>query len=230
MIPKIAHMIWIGWKIPKLQRKIITKNTKILEGQWFEVKLWNNISLLAEIKNTPNWAIYNILENKHSIATDYFRTELVYRLWGIYIDCDHELIKPIPEFVLESNIFCWKIPQGYLSSSIFWATKYNKILKEHVYEVRKNIGLDNYLRNTIPRAFYLFWVYLDREEVLLLDSEYLYPFFPWEKTIGITKNTFAVSRYTYTWSDKWYLKLCNKLWLTKLSLFIRKFTDDHKHH
>ena len=225
MIPKIAHMIWLGWKIPKFHKRIIAKNTKVLQDQWFCVRFWGNKEITYSQFYVPSWVLKSILDKRYALAADFFRLKLVQRHWGIYIDCDHELIKPIPDFVLESNFFCWKMPQGYINNSIFWASKENKLLNYIVDKVASDVTLFNYIDYPRIEALFLFAEIVDerQEQVLLLDSEYLYPFFPGIKSTGITKNTFANSWYTYTWASNKILKVCNYFWLQRLALFIRRF-------
>jgi len=225
MIPKIAHMIWIGWEMPRFQKKILEKNKVILATQWFIIKVWDNNKLTLAQFYTPWWVLKSILDWRYALATDYYRIKLIQRYWGIYIDCDHELIKPIPEYILESDFVCWKMPQWYIANSFFGASKENKLLNFIEAKISHEVTLLNYIDFPRVEALFLFAEIIEdqQEKVLLLDSEYLYPFFPGIKSTGITDKTFAISWYTYTWTSNKILRFCNYFWLQRLALFIRKF-------
>ena len=105
------------------------------------------------------------------------------------------------------------------------------LVNELIKETKKRVNIDNYIVFPRVEALFIFSEITEKckDNILVLDSEYLYPFFPGEKTDGVTDKTFWNSWGTFSWSDKWYLKLCNKYWFKRLSLFIRKFTSDHEH-
>jgi len=229
MINKIAHIVWIGWEMPKSQKKIVDRNMEILKKQGFVIALWDNDSIAEYFSRIPDWVIKAMLEKKYAIAVDYFRVQLVNNFWGIYIDCDHELIKPIPDYILYSDIFIWRLPSWFINNSFFWAKKWHKLIRTLIRTMKKDINVDNMIVWPRVESLFLFWKILDIPCVTKVSAEEIYPYFPWEKTTWITYKTFAISWFTYSWSNKWYLRLCNKFWLKRLSLFIRNFTDDHKH-
>jgi len=229
MINKIAHMIWIGWEMPKTQKQIVYKNAKILEKQDFGVNIWWNDEIAKHFTKMPEWVTKAMLEKKYAIAVDYFRVQIVREFWGIYIDCDHELIKPIPEYILESNIFIGRLPSWFINNSFFWAKKLHPLLIDLIREMKAKITIRNMIVWPRVESLFLFGKVLDKVPVTIVQAEEVYPYFPGEETTWITEKTFAISWFTYSWSNKWYLRFCNKFWLKRLSLFIRKYTKDHEH-
>lgn len=93
MIPKIIHQTWKDDKIPK-ELEIYVNQVKNLNPDW-EYILWTDKDMLEFVKKE----FQDFLETyngypKNVMRADAFRYLLMYRIGGVYLDLDYEVLKP----------------------------------------------------------------------------------------------------------------------------------------
>lgn len=109
MIPKIIHQIWFSWKsneIPAIhleyQKKLID-----LHPEW-QYKLWKDEENYEFVKqHYPDFYETFMALPKNIMRADVIRYLIMYKLGGLYLDLDYEMIKPFdllePDLVLPYN-------------------------------------------------------------------------------------------------------------------------------
>lgn len=93
MIPKIIHQTWKSLKVPYKWRPFVTK-VKNLNPEW-EYKLWTDQDNDVFVKNEyPDF--YPIFKNfpKEIMRADVIRYLIMYKIGGVYLDLDYEVLKP----------------------------------------------------------------------------------------------------------------------------------------
>ena len=97
MIPKVIHYIWLGGKpLPKITEKCIESWKKYCPD--YEIKRWDETNLDIDKYKFAKDAYE---AKKFAFASDVFRTDILYKEGGIYLDVDVELVKPIDDLILD---------------------------------------------------------------------------------------------------------------------------------
>lgn len=101
MIPKIIHQIWIGdSEIPQF----CLDYSKELQEKYseYEFKIWKN----KDLKEFPSCNFLEICKkNKYwDFCTDWYRTLILHKYGGIYLDFDIKYINKLPDTILNYNI------------------------------------------------------------------------------------------------------------------------------
>jgi len=92
-IPKIIHQTWKTKKIPLKWRKY-QKKVKKLHPDW-EYRFWTDEEIDSFVKsNFPDF--YDIFNkfSRHIMRIDVIRYLIMYKLGGLYLDLDYEMLKP----------------------------------------------------------------------------------------------------------------------------------------
>ena len=208
-IPKIIHYCWFGrGEIPKHDQQCIDSWKKYCPD--YEIIQWNEdnyditqIPYTKEAYETHKWAF----------VSDYARIDLVYRLGGIYLDTDVELIKPLDDLLQLSAFAGMEVDSKCVSFGLgFGAEKGSDILyelSEH-YKARHFKKMDGTLDLTPNpiivseylkmKGYELFPGKINHmAEFSVFPAEYFCPQeFSTGKTI-ITDNTYSIHHYHASW-------------------------------
>lgn len=224
MIPKKLHYVWFWkWKKPKNFKNFINSWKKYCPD--YEIIEWNEQN-------------YNINKNSYlkkyydkwdfAFASDYARFDIIYNEWWIYLDIDMEILKPL-DSLLENKGFTWFQDNFYIWWGIFWAEKWNIVLKEilEFYEKRKSKIIITFVFKNILKRFGLKkydWKTQKLENFTVYKKEYFYPYAFFEKLedAKITENSFAIHHFNASWLPKIFLiptnfvfKILNKFYESK---------------
>ncbi len=101
MIPHIIHYCWFGRNPkPKLIIDCIESWRKYCQD--WEIKEWNEDNYDVY----KNAYIKEAYENKKwAFVADYARFDVLNRYGGVYFDTDVELLRPVPEYLMEEEAF-----------------------------------------------------------------------------------------------------------------------------
>ena len=95
MIPKVIHYVWLGGKeLPPIAKKCIASWQKYCPD--YEIKRWDETNLDLDKYQFVKDAMK---AKKYAFASDVFRTDIIHKHGGIYLDIDVELVKPIDELL-----------------------------------------------------------------------------------------------------------------------------------
>ncbi|MFQ6603584.1 glycosyltransferase family 32 protein [Flavobacterium sp. C3NV] len=210
MIPKKIHFCWYGkGEYSDVIKKCIKSWSDKLPD--YEIKKWDE-------SNTPfdKLPFLRILykQKKWSFISDYIRLYSIYTEGGIYLDTDIEIIKNFEELLIEDSFvgFQTNLENKYpLNSAVIGAVKNSSFIldcikaterKQRLHfnamggppivtSVLSNYGLNVYKKQHLNK-------------VLLLPTEYFYPFAWFEKFTSdcITENTICI----HWWEDSWVNK------------------------
>ncbi|MFI5172241.1 MAG: glycosyltransferase family 32 protein [Chitinophagales bacterium] len=117
-IPKIIHQTWKTENIPG-KFKPYQEKVRQLHPDW-EYILWTDDEIDAYVKNEfPDFYPRFISFAKHIMRVDVIRYLIMYKLGGLYLDLDYEMIKPF-----DLNHFNIVLPKN---RSINYGDKFNGI-------------------------------------------------------------------------------------------------------
>ena len=136
VIPKIVHYCWFGNNPKsKLIKKCIASWKKFLP-EW-EIIEWNE-SNYDVYKNEYISAAYK--EQKWAFVVDFARFDILNEYGGVFFDADVELLKTIPETLLEHQAFTgFETEKNVAPGLVFASTSKHPMLAEiiNVYENKK---------------------------------------------------------------------------------------------
>lgn len=99
-IPKIAHLIWLGSKVPPRYKKLEESFLK-LHPDW-KIILWTDME--AAHFSLANHKAFNNARN-FAEKSDIIRYEILYKYGGVYIDGDFEFRKPLDELHYACSLY-----------------------------------------------------------------------------------------------------------------------------
>ncbi|MDX2265758.1 MAG: glycosyltransferase [Hyphomicrobiales bacterium] len=104
-IPRMLHMIWIGDDNPRPDACL--KSWRDKHPEW-EVKVWNDRDLYGRTwRNQKHIDTFLRLRKWPGVA-DLMRYEILYENGGVYVDADSVCLRPLDDWLLESEMFaCW---------------------------------------------------------------------------------------------------------------------------
>ncbi len=123
-IVKTIHSFWFsGDKKPREYQKCMESWKRICPD--YEIKEWN----LTNYDYTSNQFMEQaIRKKKWAFAADVARLDVIYRLGGIYMDMDVELLKPLDQLLKNEAFFSFDMNHD-LCLEVFGAEKENEFLK-----------------------------------------------------------------------------------------------------
>ena len=214
MIPKIIHYCWFGrGKKPKLAQKCIASWRKYCPD--YEIIEWNEDNY--DIASAPLYVRQAMDIKKWAFATDYIRSDVVYRYGGIYLDTDVELIKSLDGFLNDQAFFGierWRDSIHVATGGGFGAEKGTPILSEliELYKsftlVHPDGSIDLAACPDKEYGFYLSKGFVPEAKEQYIDGYvHLYPpeyFYPLDYGFAMrkTKNTVAIHWYAMSWESK----------------------------
>lgn len=136
MIPKIIHYCWFGYhKKPRLIQKCIASWKRYMPD--WEIREWNEQNYDVR-KNAYIQRAYE--EKKWAFVVDYARFDILNQFGGVFLDTDVELLRPIPEEILENEAFTgFESPDRVAPGLAYGSLPGQKVLREimTVYENKK---------------------------------------------------------------------------------------------
>ncbi len=101
MIPKIIHQLWIGPRPAPLE---LMKTWQTKHPDW-EYIFWDETRLEAEFpEGLRNQAQYDEMPELNG-KCDIARLEILNRFGGVFIDADSRCLRPLEDFLLETEAF-----------------------------------------------------------------------------------------------------------------------------
>ena len=197
MIPKKLHYIWFWTKEkPEYFQSFLASWKKYCPD--YEIIERNEKNY--DIKKNP-YLYEQYLKKNYAFASDYARFDIIYQEGGIYLDTDVEILQSLDP-LLDQKWFTGFQDIFYVWGSIFWAQKWNPILKDilNFYETRKSRIIITYSFEKILKKY---WLKKNNNQIhklwkfTIYPSEYFYPyaFFHSPKEMKITKNTYAIHHF-----------------------------------
>ncbi|MCD8011876.1 MAG: hypothetical protein LUG99_01610 [Lachnospiraceae bacterium] len=134
MIPKIVHYCWFGHnEKPALINKCIESWHKYLPD--WEFKEWNEENY--DVTKAPYMkAAYD--NKKWAFVADYARFDILNQYGGVYFDTDVELLKPIPEDMLEHEAFTGFQSNNRVNPGLVYGSIANQSGVKRMLEVYNN--------------------------------------------------------------------------------------------
>lgn len=204
MIPKKIHYIWFGkWKKPENFENFLNSWKKFCPD--YEIIEWNEENY--DISKNPYLKKYYDKKD-YAFASDYARFDIIYNEGGIYLDTDIEILKSFDE-LLENEGFTGFQDIFYIWWAIFWAEKWNPILKDILdfYDKKKKKIIITFVFEKILKKYWL-KKYNSENQFLknftVYKKEYFYPYSFFEKLeeAKIWKNTFTIHHFNASWLPK----------------------------
>jgi len=211
-IPKIIHYCWFGnTEKPKEVIKYIEGWRKILPK--YEIIEWNEKNFNVSINKYVAEA-YN--EKKYAFVSDYARLFALYRLGGIYLDTDVEVVKSLDD-LLNHQVVVGFEEKNYVATSTILAEKESPFIKSFMdlYHKRRFISSDGTLdltTNVIKMTNLLFQYGLvsngepqklsldTKEAITVLEQEKLSPYDYIHQIDKRNNNTYTIHHFGATWA------------------------------
>lgn len=220
-IPKVIHYCWFGGnQLPKLAEKCIESWRKYCPD--YEIVQWNESNFDL---NSCDYVRQAYAEKKYAFVSDYARLKILYDNGGVYLDTDVELLKRLPDKILE-NGYLAKETDCLIATGLGFACKkgddfigdlLKKYESEQFVKLQKSSGDFNY-KTCVEQMSEL----LEENNITIdINTENIFgiPVYPDEFFCGfdvtnncynITENTISVHHYSGSWVDNKH-KLKNKI-------------------
>lgn len=210
-IPKTIHYCWFGGnEKPEIVKKCIKSWRKFCPD--FEIVEWNETNF--DVTCIP-YCKQAYEAKKWAFVTDYVRLKVLYKLGGIYMDTDVELVRPLNDFLsldcflgfqhehyvntglilgaIPGNSFVKENAAVYESSSFTAQEDSSKLIvcQEYTTGILKNYGL------VVP----------DTGEIQIVNGVHVFPsdyFCPYDHRtyqMNRTERTYAIHHFASSWWD-----------------------------
>jgi len=228
-IPKIFHQIWLGnTKLPRDLKKL--SESWLQYNPDFQYVLWTD----SDVAKLPliNREIFTSLANLGA-RSDILRYEILYSYGGIYIDTDFECIRKLDDKLLAPSFlgciqYC-ETPQ--IGNAILMAERYSPVVRRIIdsctlpqEESVQNI-IDCTGPNMVTKSVFENFT-LNPLNILLLPSDYFYPWPSFLRDLKLDPHTFATSNSygIHHWHTSWIKKpTLFQSSFAKLKRFMRHF-------
>lgn len=229
-IPHVLHYCWFGRKPkPKLVTQCMLSWKKYLPG--WEIKEWNEDNYDV---NHSEYAAQAYRSKAYAFVADVARFDILHRYGGVYVDTDVELIRPIPEEILEHPAFGGMQSDGWVAPGlIFGAVPSHPFVQEMLsyYETHPFQGTHD-LKETVVTyttdalrkyGYQINGAYQELHGVAVYPSCVFCGYDIGLHEAVITPNTISVHHYAASWvSGRRKIKLC-LLRLLKESIGIERY-------
>lgn len=218
-IPPIIHYCWFGrGQVPETDKRYIAGwREKCPE---YKMVCWNEDNFDINKNVYVKWAYKN---KKWAFVSDYVRLYALYVYGGIYLDTDVELLKNLDELRYQ-YAYMGMEASGCVNSGVGMGTEadnpiigemlelYDNISEKQIQEwktLKANVAWE---REVLKRhGFRANNHYQIIENIAIFPSEYFSPVLVGKEEISVTKNTFSIHHYHYSWlSDKERTKIWEK--------------------
>jgi mannosyltransferase OCH1-like enzyme len=207
MIPKIAHIVWLGGPMPNRETEFLNTTTKILDG--YIINLWGNENIDSLITGHPIESfVRRAIENrKYAFASDAIKLIALQRFGGWSMDSDNAVYKSLSPYECHSWVTGFEMYNSrYAPFTAIWGSH-----SDHPFT---DLLINKYKENTyewltsIPNTRWISQILINmgikNDNTLQTTSEYevtIYPSSvfcgPWEE-----QNTVAMHHFTGSWLHK----------------------------
>lgn len=204
MVPKKIHYCWFG-RGPK--NKLFYKCLKSWKKYFpdYEIIEWNEDNFDINSSNFTKKA-YEI--KKYAFVSDYARLKILYENGGIYFDTDVEVLKRIPDSILENGYFA-KENENQIATGLGFAVQpHNKIIKIMLDDYETNYDFNKMEPCPIFNTNSLLKKGINPSEVKtidgveIFDKEYFCGYDLDNNHYDITDKTYTVHHYDSSWKSK----------------------------
>lgn len=214
MIPHVIHYCWFGYsKKPRLIKKCI-KSWREKLPDW-EIVEWNENNYDV---NKNRFVSEAYKQKKWAFVVDFARFDILNLYGGVFLDTDVELLRPIPEELLQYEAFTGFETESTVNPGLIYASEkeqpmLNEIIK--IYENKKfGTRIDGRIENIVDIVTGLLKEKGLKENntfqminnVAIFPKEIFCCFDHEVQAFEITKDTISIHHYFASWSP-WYRKL-----------------------
>lgn len=218
MIPKKIHYCWFG-KGPK--NKLFYKCFKSWKKYFpdFEIIEWNEDNFDVNSSKYTKKA-YEL--KKYAFVSDYARLKVLYENGGIYFDTDVEVLKRIPDSILEKGYFAKENDSQIATGLGFAVHPKNKTVKimlddyENCFDFEKMEPCPIFNTNSLKKEGFDPLKINSIDGVEIFDKEFFCGYDLNNNHYAITENTYTVHHYDSSW------KSASERRKTKIKKFISK--------
>lgn len=222
-IPKIIHYCWFG-RNPKSE--LITRCIKSWKKYMpdYEIREWNETNYDI---NKATFLKEAYFAKKWAFVSDYARFDIIYNFGGIYFDTDVELLKPIPEEIINQNCFtgfesAGKINPGLVYADVRQGNMTKKFLDAYCKMSFLKNGKPTYTTvNTVVTDILKPYGLIQNNTFQVVKNIAIYPssvfcgFDQDVKELDIREDTISVHHYAGTWTNKSKKQILRN-WLKKV--------------
>lgn len=213
MIPKKIHYCWFG-NNPKsnLIQKCIASWRKFLP-EW-EIIEWNEANYDVN-KNEYISEAYK--QKKWAFVVDYARFDILNQCGGIFFDTDVEVLKPIPEKLLEHSAFTGFESDKTINPGLVFAAEAKHPMLQEIMSVYEHKKFGEMINGRIENIVDIVTGIMDKnglkkdnsfqivEGIAVYPKEYFCCFNHEIQAFEICDETISVHHYAASWSP-WYRK------------------------
>lgn len=181
MIPRVAHMIWLGGELPPHLAKLVA-SFRVHHPRW-KIRWWHEKELEefgltnAELFHSADQIV--AADSVYQLQSDIARYEILHRHGGLYVDCDYRWQRPLdPHLRRRTLVSGWEAQYRWVANGIIAATPRHPALAQAIKDIPERI------RNRHPswRANRLtgphLWTPIARRHAHILHQRLLNPV-PW---------------------------------------------------
>ena len=158
MLPKKLHYIWIGNSKTELANKCIDSFHKYMSD--YEIIEWNESNINSLNLDCIYKQYYDFWYDRGLFAfcTDIARMFILEQHGGIYVDCDVEFIKHLPDSYIEKPIISRLTPKDTVNTGCIWGCeKHDPFTINLINIIRNKLETDghNYKRTWVQNTIVL---------------------------------------------------------------------------
>jgi mannosyltransferase OCH1-like enzyme len=194
MIPKILHRVWLGDQPEPENFQRWHRRLRVLNPDW-SIVTWDEGSLKA--LGIERGELVDMWPSSLAAQSNAVRLAAVWKFGGVYLDCDVEPLRPIPNEWLKYPAFAFEQDeQKRLCNAVFGAERQNpwvgwQIMESGVTYRRSDAAWGVYLMTKTAKDHY----------VKRLPPHLVYPF-SWE-TPETERKPHPDSVLVHWWSNSW---------------------------
>lgn len=212
-IPKKLHYIWIGNPKTDLANRCIESFHTYMSD--YDIVEWNESNIdqlnLSDIEKQYYNRWYE--RKKFAFCSDILRLHILNQFGGVYVDCDVEFIKHLPDSFLSSPFLSRINPENTVCAGCIWGCdKNDSIIQKSIAEVEQRLSHSGrrYGKSWIFNTFFREW-FRDDSDTSLVSSYEAYTIYPVDyfcpksnksKEILITDNTVSIHHFALSWANK----------------------------
>lgn len=176
MIPKRIHRIWLGGDEPEW--------TQPFADSW-RLGEWEVVTHTEPPFELANQAIYDQAEeiapdHVGQLRSDILRYELLYRLGGVYVDCDFQLLKPLDGLLAGIDCFsAWEEQGRWIANGLIGAAPGHPFIAALIAGIPASVQArpgQRPARVTGPQYLTRTWRREGRSTLSIFEQRLLYPF------------------------------------------------------